>query len=184
MLMPQQRSYMEQRGMPVTPLTATQKKNFSPCAGVPNTHCKKLGTKKLQGRWTEKWQITAQRNGREVRSLHWIDVKRRMPLREKFADGTLSELKILKREKINGRNTEKWQLTVTRSNGQSMQSTQWYDKQLKMVIREERPGGYVRELRNIKLAKQPKQLFSIPADYQRRDAPPSPMGMSGAMQTR
>ena len=55
-----------------------------------------------------------------------------------------------------------------------MQSIQWYDKQLKMVIREELPGGYVRELRNIKLAKQPKELFSIPAGYQRRDEPPAP----------
>lgn len=182
MLMPQQRSYMEQSGLPTFP-AAKQKKNFSPCAGVAGTTCKKLGTEKLQGRQTEKWQITDQREGRSLRSLHWIDIKRRMPLREKFADGTLSEIKILKKEKINGRNTEKWQLSVTRSNGQSMQSTQWYDTQLKMVIREEMPGGYIRELRKIKVAKQAKELFDIPAGYQRRDAPSPTMGMSRGMPT-
>lgn len=179
MILPQQQSYMEQRGMPVSPPVAKQTKNFSPCEGVPDTRCKKLGTEKLQGRQTEKWQLTTQRDGRAVHSLHWIDVKRKMPLRESFADGTVSELKILKKEKLNGRNTEKWQLSITHSNGQSTQSTQWYDTQLQMVIREELPGGYVRELRNIKVAKQPQKLFTIPKGYKRQAAGPS--GMPGSV---
>lgn len=181
-LFPQQKNYMEQTGMPKIKPVSSQKKNFNPCAGVTDTRCKKLGTEKVQGRKTEKWEIIAQREGRSTRSLHWIDVKRRMPLRESFADGSFSELKLLKKEKLNGRKTEKWQLTVTRNNGKSMDSNQWYDTQLKMMIREELPGGYVRELRNIKVAKQADSLFKIPNGYQRVQIPNTPaMGMSSGI---
>lgn len=181
MLIPQQHRYMEQNGLPPLAPAATQQKNFNPCAGVPDTRCKKLGSEKLQGREAEKWQITAQRDGRTLVSQHWIDIERRLALREKFADGTLSELKILGKEKLNGRTTEKWQLTVIYNNGQRSQSTQWYDPQLQMVIREELPGGYVRELRNIKVAKQAASLFTIPADYQRQQVPAQAAGMGIGM---
>ena len=172
MLMPQQRAYMEQRGMPPAkaPMMAG-KKGVSPCEGVPNTTCRKLGTEKISGRDAEKWEISSQRDGRTIRSLHWIDVERRMPLREMFSDGSISELKILGKDEINGRSTEKWQLTVTGSDSQSKQSLQWFDPALKIAIREELPGGYVRELKNIKVAKQPQDLFTIPAGYQRMEAP-------------
>ena len=171
MLMPQQKAYMEQRGMPAESPVMAGKKGVSPCEGVPNTSCRKLGMEKISGRQAEKWEISTQRDGRTVRSLHWIDVERRTPLREMFSDGTIAELKILGKEEVNGRSTEKWQLTVTGSDSQSKQSLQWFDPALKIAIREELPGGYVRELKNIKVAKQPQDLFTIPAGYQRMEAP-------------
>ena len=45
------------------------------------------------------------------------------------------------------------------------------------MIREELPGGYVRELRNIKVGKQAADLFTIPAGYQRQEIPAQTMGM-------
>jgi len=39
------------------------------------------------------------------------------------------------------------------------------------MIREELPGGYVRELRDIKVAKQAKSLFDIPTGFHRREMP-------------
>ena len=42
-------------------------------------------------------------------------------------------------------------------------ATQWYDPELKIAIREELPGGYIRELRDIKTGKQEKDLFEIPS---------------------
>ena len=48
-----------------------------------------------------------------------------------------------------------------------MQSTQWYDPELQIAIREELSGGYFRELRDIRVAPQPDHLFTVPADYQR-----------------
>ena len=173
MLIPQQRAYMEQTGLPVAPIVNSQQKNFSPCTGIPYAECKKLGVENLQGRQAQKWEITVQREGQKLSSTHWIDAKRNMPLREIFPDGTRSELTLLKNEKMNGRKTEKWQVTMTRPDGQSMQSSQWYDPQLQMMIREELPGGYVRELRNIKVGKQSAKLFEIPNGYQRMMAPPA-----------
>jgi len=183
-LIPQQKSYMEQREIPAKSPMMVDKKNVSPCEGVPNTRCRKLGTEKISGRQAEKWEISTQRDGRTVSSLHWIDVDRRMPLREMFGDGTISELKILQQEKLNGRSTEKWQLTVTKSDGQSRQSLQWFDPALKISTREELPGGYVRELRNIKVAKQPEHLFTIPAGYQRMEVPAAGGNPGGMPQKR
>ena len=40
-----------------------------------------------------------------------------------------------------------------------------------MVIREDISGGYVRELRNIKIAKQNKNIFKIPSDYKKEGMP-------------
>ncbi|MDH5446565.1 MAG: hypothetical protein OEY52_13515 [Gammaproteobacteria bacterium] len=182
MLFPQQQNYVEQTGMPKKSSAVSQEKNFNPCTGVPDTECKKLGKEKVQGRQAEKWEIIAKREGKTLRSLHWIDVKRKMPLRESYADGSFSELKLLKKEKLNGRKTEIWQLDMTRGDGKRMSSKQWYDTQLKMMIREELPGGYVRELRNIKVSKQAKKLFEIPNGYQRRPAPSAaPVGMSSGI---
>lgn len=42
---------------------------------------------------------------------------------------------------------------------------QWYDPELSMNIREERPGGYRRELLDIKVQGQSKDLFAVPAGY-------------------
>ena len=52
-----------------------------------------------------------------------------------------------------------------------MTTTQWYDPQLKIAIREELPGGYFRELRDIRVGAQSPQLFTIPAGYQLTKAP-------------
>lgn len=151
-----------------------KKISSSPCDGLINMKCKKLGNEKVNGRNAVKWEMTAQINGKNAKSLHWLDKKHHMPLRGQFPDGTVSTMTLLGKEKINGRNTEKWKFQATRPDGQSMESQQWYDPKLKMVIREALPGGYVRELRNIKVAKQNKKLFKIPSDYKKE----SMLGMS------
>ena len=143
----------------------------SPCNGIENATCKKIGKEKINGRDAVKWEMTVQRNGRDFKSLHWLDKKYHMPLREQLHDGTVSTMTMSGKEKINGRNTEKWKLQAVHPNGQKMESQQWYDPKLKMVIREELPGGYVRELRNIKVAKQNKSLFKIPSEYKKEGAP-------------
>jgi len=145
----------------------SKKLSSSPCSGILNATCKKLGKEKINGRNATKWEMTVQRNRRSFKSLHWLDKKHHMPLREQFPDGTVSTMTMSGKEKINGRNTEKWNIKATRSNAQSIESQQWYDPKLKMVIREILPGGYVRELRNIKVAKQNKSLFKVPSDYKK-----------------
>lgn len=148
-----------------------KKMSSSPCNGIINSTCKKSGKEKINGRNAVKWEMTVQRNGQNFKSLHWLDKKYHMPLREQFQDGTILTMTLEGKEKINGRNAEKWKFRAIRPNGQNMESQQWYDPKLKMVIREVLPGGYVRELRNIKVARQNKKLFKIPSGYKKEGMP-------------
>lgn len=130
-----------------------------------NTECKSLGKESINGRETEKWEFLTKHNGQTFRSLHWIDVKRHMPIREFMPDGTVTELKIVGTEKINGRESEKWSFQITRADGKSVTSTQWYDPEIGIATREQMPGGYLRELRDIKTGKQAPSLFVVPKGF-------------------
>jgi hypothetical protein len=74
-------------------------------------------------------------------------------------------LEMTGRETVNGRTAEKWEMTVEREDGQTQRSYLWYDPVLKMAIREEFPGGYVRELTDIRIGPQPDSLFRVPGGY-------------------
>ena len=164
------KTYVEQKAQNKN-MVGTKQISSSPCLGIKNATCKNLGSEKINGRKAIKWEMTARRNGQNFKSLYWQDVKHHMPLREQLHDGTVATMVLSGKEKINGRNTEKWVLNAVSPNGQSMDSQQWYDPKLKMVIREVLSGGYVRELRNIKVAKQNKSLFQIPSDYKKEGMP-------------
>lgn len=164
------KTYVEQKPQKIREVK-NKNTSASPCNGIFNATCKKAGKEKIDGRDAVKWEMTAQRNGRSFKSLHWIDKKHQIPLREQFHDGMISTMTLIGKEKINGRNTEKWKLKAIRNNGQSIESQQWYDPKLKMVIREAMPGGYIRELKNIKITKQNKKLFAIPSDYKKEGMP-------------
>ena len=159
-----------------------RKKSNNPCDQIVNSVCEKLGTETIDGLKTEKWQVISNAKGRKLRTLHWIDVKRKLALREFFPDGSVAELKIVKKEKINGRKTEKWERLFSRPDGTSSKSYQWYDTGLGMAIREELPGGYIRELKNIKISRQPDKLFVVPADFRKIDPQQNTM-RPGAMRS-
>ena len=147
--------------------------NKTPCAQINNSICEKLGTENIDGIKTEKWQIVSTEKGRKMRTLHWIDVKRKLAIREFFPDGSVSELKMIKKEKINERNAEKWERTLSRPDGQLVKSYQWYDNKLKIAIKENLPNGYSRELKNVKVGKQEDKLFELPAGYMQIDNRPA-----------
>lgn len=88
-------------------------------------------------------------------------------------------------EQVNGRNTEKWEIVVAQD-GRKMRSLVWIDRGLGFPVREELPGGFVRELRNIQEGPQPAHLFQVPKAYKRIEMPkqpPSPVGQSGPGQS-
>ena len=180
MLNPARKEYVVQTGASVTlPETRARQADVSPCEGVPNVTCRKLGEEEVNGRLAEKWEFLSEDQGRELRSLVWIDKEKRFPVRQLYPDGSMSEMNLLGKEKINGRLTEKWEAATVQPNGQRMRSLQWHDVQLKIAIREELPGGYVRELKDIKLGKQPDALFEIPAGYKQIEMPVPPPGGAG-----
>jgi RNA polymerase sigma-70 factor (ECF subfamily) len=67
-------------------------------------------------------------------------------------------------EKMLGRITEHWACTkyMTR-----VEIQQWYDPQLRVVIRDSRAGGRVSELHNIQLTELPDSLFQLPQGYRK-----------------
>ncbi len=136
-----------------------------PCEGLPNTTCQMLGEEQVNKRNAEKWEFIATHEKQTYRSLHWVDIEHRMFIREFFPDGTISELVPDGVEKVNGRQTEKWLWMLSDSDGKIQSATQWYDPELKIMIREELQGGYIRELRDVKTGKQDMKLFDIPSDY-------------------
>ena len=175
LLMTQQKVYMEQQ------MSAEMAKAFrvqippaNPCEGGKEVQCRRLGEEKLDGRQVVKWEMTAQQEGRTLRSLHWLDRERNLPLRQLWPDGSVSELKIAGTERLNGRATEKWELLTTRPDGELMRSTQWFDPELQIAVREELPGGFLRELRELRVGTQPIHLFQVPEGYRQVSAPVTP----------
>lgn len=170
LLFPQQKVFMEQYA-PAFPDRRVTSDN-SPCEKLPATLCRKLGDEDVNGIATEKWEFSHVEGGRPIHTLRWIDPVRQLPLREFFADGSVVEMALLGEENINQRDAEKWRMQVMGAKGQRSQFLQWYDPELKLVIREEHPDGYVRELRDIKVGELNPDLFTVPKAYQRQAQPP------------
>lgn len=167
-LVPQQKIYM-QRGLPsgrsVNPMLPPRDSN--PCSVIPEGQCEKLGSENLFGRPVSKWEVTVDQQGKALHSLHWIDEERLMSLRDVWPDGSVSELTLQGTERRDERVTERWQRVTEHLDGTKDVTTQWYDPELRISVREERPGGLVREITRIRIAKQPEKLFQAPPDYRR-----------------
>jgi len=171
MINPQQRSYMRRRAGQGEMMSGDPQEDESPCAGMQNITCKPLGKEVVNGRPTQKWEFVATTQGQSSAMLFWLDEQRRIPIRQMMPDGSSMEMRMLGKETVNGRGTEKWELTAKGAEGNSMVSYQWYDPEINMNIREEVPGGYTRDIRNIKVGPQPKELFAVPDGYNEINLP-------------
>ena len=168
LFVPDQKVYMQRDFPPGTtgnPVMPPQDSN--PCASIPEAHCRKVGTDTLYGRPVSQWEMIIKRNGETLRSLHWIDDSRHMSLRDVWPDGSTTESILQGKEMLHGRATERWEQVTTTKDGKKRTTTQWYDPELKIAIREEMPGGFYREIRDIRVAPQPASLFEVPPGYQR-----------------
>ena len=172
LLIPYQRTYMEQVTEKMPRLQFGKRPNLAnPCADMEGVTCQRLGEEVVNGRPAVKWVFVSQFQGQTMKSTHWIDKARGLAIREQFPDGTRTELKLIAEEMLGKRKTEKWELQVVGKDGRKTTSLQWYDPELQVTIREELPGGYVRELRNIKVGPQPPGLFEVPPGYQKVATP-------------
>jgi len=179
-LLPDQKSYMEQPLVGPGPQgpVGRPKPGEDPCAGLPGLTCRKLGEEQIAGRMAIKWEMVASREGQSLTSTQWIDKERGIPLRREMPDGRRLELAFVGKDTLDGRSVEKWETVVTTPGQPEIRSFQWYDPELGMWIRQEFPGGMVSELKNIRMGKQPDDLFQLPADFKRM-SPPSGMPPEG-----
>ena len=179
LLYPDQPPYMERKGTPGAPSGQVMQQtgaDSNPCAGMQGVTCSKLGSETMGGRKAVKWEMTFSYQGQSMKSTQWIDEERGVPLRQEMPNGQVTELKFVGMDSIDGRSVEKWEMITSRPNQESTRSYQWYDPQLQLAIRQEFPGGYVSELKNIRVGTQPDSLFAVPAGYERIQQPETGAG--------
>ena len=166
-LFPEQKNYLERKAGPDQGKAVPDPAAFAvdPCAGATSLTCRKVGEEPISGRPTVKWEITGNQEGKSVTSIQWIDKERGIPLRQEFPDGGKMALSLQGKETIEGRAVEKWEVVVEAPGRQASRTFQWYDPELKLAVRQEFPGGGVSELKNIRVGKQPDDLFVVPAGY-------------------
>jgi len=174
MINTQEKSYLRRQAGGGDMMQAPKKDAGSPCAGMQNITCKQTGKEKIYGRPAVKWEFTNEAGGQAESMTIWLDEERGIPTRQDMPDGNSIEMRMLGPDSVEGRKVEKWELIVTGPDGKSSNSYQWYDPVIEMNIREESANGYFRELRNIRLGKQPDSLFSVPAGYKEITMPQGP----------
>ena len=173
MLDPGQKVYMERKAGPgeLKPGGGGPAKNSDPCAGMQNLACSRIGVEAVNGRSAEKWELENTALGQSGKMVIWLDKERHIPIRQILPDGATMEMRLVGNETLNGRTVEKWEMKATRPGGQSSIAYQWFDPELNMNIREEQPGGFVSELHNISIGKQPADLFIVPTGYKMMSMP-------------
>lgn len=165
-LYPETQQYIDSVSFPVVQQRRSQSSK-TPCDEMPGTQCKNLGHDIVNGIDVEKWQIERKIKDNTFKVLQWIDTERNLSLREMNPDGSIAELKTLGKTNLYGRSVEVWEYVMSSASGNRQVSKQWYDPELKIVIQEEKQGGYFRGFKNIKTGKQNKSLFEIPSSYRK-----------------
>ncbi len=141
----------------------------SPCENNDKLVCENLGEEMLNERKAVQWKIVAKEEGAKERVTYlWLDSEFKIPVKQTLFNGTSIELKWLGSDKLDQRDTEKWLQRITLSNGEVQESYQWYDKELKISIRESFPNGNSQELKHIVVEKLPDKLFTIPVGYEKK----------------
>jgi len=174
-LFPDQKTYME-RQLGAEPAAEPTAEDL--CAGLQGVTCRKLGEETVAGRPAVKWETSVSHQGKTMNSTQWVD-KERGPafiLRQEASDGQTMERELVGKETVDGRQTEKWKIVMTQPGGHSVTTSEWYDPELKIAVKQEFPGGMVSEIKDIRVGKQPDQMFSVPAGYQRISMPQGAQG--------
>ena len=141
------------------------KKTNDPCKQFVDAECVFLKKAKMNGRDAEKWLITLNSDGHDFHVFQWIDTKYKNILRQENSDGTGLSVAIQEDQEMNNRKVRKLTMIAFSASGEQKQGTQWYDNELGIVVKQEYQNDIVDELRNIKVGKVSKQLFTVPKDY-------------------
>jgi len=170
-LFPQEKLYMEMQAPADTPMPAGDE--AKPCPPVDGLTCEKIADAKFGELDVEQWrQHHAPTNST---SMLWWEPTRNMIVRQEFPDGRIMQLTMSGKVNFEGRETERWDMSLADPNGSVATAYQLVDTDLGIIVKEENPAtGMSRELRNLKVADSDVAWFDVPADYQRIEAPKMP----------
>lgn len=166
LLDPQSRSYLEILGQQMP--AAMDENNTVPCSDQSQLAvCQRVGTDTVSGINVERWILAAQPQTKPLTIL-W-DPTRRHALRQDFPDGSTMSLKFKAMVDLNGRSTEHWTMQVLAPGKETLTGGWWFDPELRVVVREELPGGEIRRLENITVGAVDPAMFQVPEGWQKRD---------------
>ncbi len=140
----------------------------SPCEDNDKLVCENLGEQVINERKAVHWKITAKQGEKESESFLWLDSELNIPVKQTLFNGTSIELRWLGSEQLGNRETEKWLQRITLANGELQESYQWFDKELKISIRETFPNGNSQELKHIVVENLPDKLFTMPVGFEKK----------------
>lgn len=140
----------------------------TPCKAGAGVSCENLGEEQLNNRTAIKWKITTQQGDQTVVSTLWLDKELGIPVKQTLSNGAVVDLTWMGSEQLGNRNTEKWLQEISLPGGQVQQSYQWFDKELKISIREAFDNGNSQELKHIVVEKLPDKLFTIPTGFEKK----------------
>ncbi len=165
-LEPATRTYLAMRG-PAVPATLGAG-NATPCREQSNlAMCRQVGTDTVSGIQVEHWLLASGPQTKPL-SILW-DPTRRQALRQDFPDGSAVVMRFKDMQTLNGRATEHWTLQIQAPERETLTGGWWFDPELRVVVREELPGGEVRHLENIQVGVVDGSAFQLPDGWQQRD---------------
>ena len=165
LLNPGKRSFMRHAMQQSGGAAGRPQPSANPCEGQQGIICKSLGTEDVFGRPAVKWQLNKSGGSQDSAMTLWLDRQRHTPLKQTMPNGVTMTRRLLGKETVNGRQTEKWEMTVAGGSGSSNKTYQWYDTELDTNVREQQADVYSRELLDIKVGPQPAVLFTVPSDF-------------------
>jgi len=172
-LEPQTQTYLELKGQSVPDTLDTAA--ASPCSDqMKLVLCQRIGSDTISGIQVERWQL-AQQPQTQPLTILW-DPTRRQALRQDFPDGSATAMRFEAMETVNGRATERWIIETSAPGRETLTGSWWFDPDLRVVVREDLPGGETRRLENIVVGAVDPSTFQVPAGWTKRDpsviAPP------------
>jgi len=174
MLDPQAETYLEFVGPAADP--ATIDGPISPCPEItPETQgliCERSGSDvKVSGVQTERWLLGSPQQQPQV--ILW-DPARHKALRHETPDGSVMQMTFKAMEDMSGRQVEHWTIDITMPGQAPLTGGWWFDPSLRVVLREDLPGGGTRRLDNVKAGPVDPALFTVPDGWQKQEQPVSP----------
>ena len=170
---PARKEFIEQKSP--APISMPGDIVMNPCDNMPDANCENLGEDSVNGQPAIHWKLTRQGPNQQVFTIEqWLDKKRGITLREKLPNGSSINAMMTGKENINGREAERWEVTMTSVDGKKQSGTRWYDVELGITVREVFPNGSVRELKNIVVKEPDASLFALPEGFHKIDVPAQP----------
>jgi hypothetical protein len=170
---PARKEYIEQKSP--EPLSMPGEVVMNPCENLTDAKCENLGEVNINNQPAIHWKLTRMGPNQQVFTIEqWLDKKRGITLREKLPNGSSINAVMTGKENINGRDAERWEVTMTTVDGKTQSGTRWYDVELGITVREAFPNGSVRELKNIVVKEPDASLFMLPEGYRKINVPMQP----------